>query len=245
MTPRPIAPTPPQNRPPSPAFRGPTPRRAFLSVAAAALLLGGGCDLSRISSSQPTMHPPLEHHVIYFPECRLHFDLPADLRLSRDLLEQRLLTAVEYDEIRWLNPNASASIVALSADLPTGRKQESLATVSVTMWLCAAPAGFTGDVSLTDDLKRANAELDRADRIEPRQLVETEINEHTWLYRDKAGAYLIGLNRTIYLCARVSVAGGREDPAVREQVAGLRDLILGSMRLERTLIAATTAAHLP
>jgi hypothetical protein len=187
------------------------------------------------------MNSPLEHHVIVFPDGQLHFDVPGDLTPSPDFLHQRLLTTIDYDQLPWLNPHASASLVSLQAEVPGRIGGSSLATVAIEIWLCAAPAQFAGDVRDPEDLRRANAELDRADHLDPRPLVSTVVQGRIWLYRDYAGAYLTGLNRQLYLCARVSVAGGRDDRAVRQYAADLRDTIIGSLRLDP--IAAFEAAE--
>jgi hypothetical protein len=187
------------------------------------------------------MNSALEHHVIVFPDCQLRFDLPGNLAPSADFLHQRLLTTVDYDRLPWLHPNVSASLVSLQAEVPDRLAGTSLATVAIEMWLCAALGHFGGDVRDPDDLRRANAALDRAERLEPRPLVTTVIQGRTWLYRDAAGAYLIGLNRHLYLCARVSVAGGRDEPAVRKYAADLRDTIIGSLRVDP--LAAFAAAN--
>lgn len=212
-------------------IRAPSRRRPPSSLAA--LLLLSFASPTLFPHAMNAMNPVTNHHVITFSFCRLHFEYPVDLTPSPDFVYQQLPTEVADNAIRWSTPSAARPFVSMYSDLPGGEDGRGLATVAVEMWLCAAPAGFAGDVRRTADLRQANIELDHAENVAVSELADTDIQGETWLYRAAGRNYLIGLTRRIYLAARVSVVGARDNPPALEQAAAIRDVIIGSLRIER------------
>lgn len=188
---------------------------------------------------------PTVHHVVEFPDCRLEFDYPSDLRPSTDFMSQLLSRTVNYETIRWLGPSASDKFIKMHADLEPSPSSGALATVSIEMWLCAAPDDFSGDVRDVADLRRANLVLDEREHRTVSELSDLTINGRPWLYRASGRNFITGLNRRVYVSARVSVVGATGHENARAFAAALRDQVIGSLRVTALVSTATAPAFQP
>ena len=190
-----------------------------------------------VASERPakSMTPNIKHHIVRFPDCRLHFDYPADLEPSPDFVMDRMESEVDYRTIRWVTTMATDSFIEMHSDFRRGIFNKVQATLGISMWLNCTPPDFDGDVRNAEDLKRSYAAISAAAGGAARResLEEIVIGGRVWAYCKAANLYTTGLNRRIVLLVRVGVsANGLKPGKARDWAENANEIILNSLRVE-------------
>lgn len=177
------------------------------------------------------MTPTVLHHIVSFPDCRLEFDYPADLKPSPDFVTQRLESAVDYATIPWVASTASTTFVEMHSDLVRDSEEDPLSTVSIEMWLGTTPTGFNGNVTVSEDLERSIAMQSKLDGQIPYPTQLVEINGRVWVHLPDVGNYISGLNSRYYMRAMVSVVGRKRSSKAQAQAQRTFETVIGSLRI--------------
>jgi hypothetical protein len=192
------------------------------------------------------MNAKLTHHVVTFPDCKLSFDYPADLKPSPDFYRDKMEAKVDYDTIRWVSSSASESFILMHSDFTGGLLHRVLATASISMWLARVPPTFQGNLINNADLRKAFRELMTAEKDEHANdpLKEVQIGDRIWLYSPWFGMYLTGLNRGIFVLARVNVTPNSDKQEKwADWAANAKEAVIGSLRIDPHASEVTAAAR--
>ena len=186
-------------------------------------------------SPSPAMNVPLKHHTVTFPDCRLHFDYPADLKPSPDFVMQKMATEVDYRTIRWVANNVSDAFIEMHYDLQGRFWEGTLATLTVRMWLGSTPERFADDIFAPSGLRRAFAEIRNSlgDKGEEYSHSEVHLHGRSWDFDSSTGIYSSALNSKNFIRVLVGVTGNtKRVNAWRDWAKKNTDAILSSLVIE-------------